>query len=263
MLRHLLRLASLLALALPSATLRAPGAPPRLRPNELQSTARPAVLGRLAVVGATVGPLVDAVHNQALLSYDVLPLAIGPVTTSAPIPLLLGLTYALLGGAIPAALDGLAPATSKPLFPPLLGLRPGSSALAAVGTTVAIIKASELLELSHVAGATGLLYLACALQWALIDATPGSVAFALIVSIGGPLAELPFTWLGLWHYLPPVQDYWPLSAFGADAASGRAWAGLAHITAPCYFAVTTDAIALGRWFASTACEQETPSAGTE
>ena len=61
---------------------------------------------------------------------------------------------------------------------------------------------------------------------------------------GGPLAELPIMAAGAWHYVSP--DYFPLAALGVDPAVG--WSGLASITAPCYFAVTTDAIALGRWF---------------
>ena len=36
----------------------------------------PRSLWRLAGVGAIVGPAVDAVHNQALLSYDVLPISV-------------------------------------------------------------------------------------------------------------------------------------------------------------------------------------------
>ena len=36
----------------------------------------PRVLWRLAGVGAVVGPAVDAVHNQALLAYDVLPISV-------------------------------------------------------------------------------------------------------------------------------------------------------------------------------------------
>ena len=50
--------------------------PPPLRTDTL----RPGVLLRLGGFGATAGPLVDAVHNQALLRYDVLPV-------SLPLPL--------------------------------------------------------------------------------------------------------------------------------------------------------------------------------
>ena len=54
--------------------------------------------------------------------------------------------------------------------------------------------------------------------------------------------------LGAWHYLTP--DFWPLAAWSLGAGTGNEWAGLSAITGPCYFAVTTDAIALGRWFGS-------------
>ena len=54
--------------------------------------------------------------------------------------------------------------------------------------------------------------------------------------------------LGAWHYLTP--DYWPLAAWSCGPGTGNEWAGLSAITGPCYFAVTTDAIALGRWFGS-------------
>ena len=65
--------------------------------------------------------------------------------------------------------------------------------------------------------------------------------------------ELPLMSIGCWSYLSP--DYFPLQPllgadFGISGAAGSAWAGLNYVTAPCYFAVTTDAIALGRWFAA-------------
>ena len=71
---------------------------------------------------------------------------------------------------------------------------------------------------------------------------------ALVVSVGGPLAELPFMAAGAWHYLAP--DYWPLAPFGLGPTDlpGSSWAGLLSLTGPCYFAVTTDAIALGDYF---------------
>lgn len=47
---------------------------------------------------------------------------------------------------------------------------------------------------------------------------------------------------GCWHYLAP--DYFPLHSLGINDAVG----GLSALTGPCYFAVTTDSIALGKWF---------------
>jgi len=128
-------------------------------------------------------------------------------------------------------------------------LGPRARALAAVSTTVCIIKASEVLELAGAPArlALPLLFGGCTLQWALLDGAFSSAALALLAAVGGPLAELPFLRLGAWHYLPEACDYFPL---GLDTT----WAGLAAITAPCYFAVTTDAIALGRYFASTGGE---------
>ena len=58
-------------------------------------------LARLSVVGAVVGPAVDAIHNQVLLTYDVLPVSLGAASSSLLIPPLLALTYAILGGILP------------------------------------------------------------------------------------------------------------------------------------------------------------------
>ena len=70
---------------------------------------------------------------------------------------------------------------------------------------------------------------------------------AAVAAVGGPICELPIMAAGCWHYLPSAADYYPLEALGMGAAS---WAGLSSITGPCYWAVTMDAIALGRWFAT-------------
>lgn len=59
----------------------------------------------LAAAGATLGPVTDAIHNQVLLAYDVMPVQL-PVLgfvakTSLIIPPLLAITYCLLGGIFP------------------------------------------------------------------------------------------------------------------------------------------------------------------
>lgn len=209
----------------------------------LAASSEPAVLGRLALFGGACGPLVDAVHNQVLLAYDVLPLAVADVRTSWLIPPLLALTYALLGGVLAdGARAVLGDATV--VASPLQRLPARRRALLAVATTLVIIKASELLSLSSLpaSGSSLLLLAACALQWAALDGGLATMALALLVGVGGPLAELPFLKLGAWHYLSP--DYFPLEPWGLGPAS---WAGLSGITGPCYVAVTTDAVALGRW----------------
>jgi len=201
----------------------------------------PRMVAGLSAFGATAGPLVDAVHNQALLEYDVLPIRIGvfDAETSLLIPPLLALTYALLGSVLPAVAERVA-GRGRVLDPPALSAR--SRAFGAVASTVVIIKLSEALALAvlPINAAVGALLACCLVQWAALDAAWSSLLLACVVGIGGPLAELPFLGLGCWHYLSP--DYFP---FGVGDELG-----INYITGPCYFAVTTDAIALGRWFAS-------------
>lgn len=222
-------------------------------------TTKPSVLLRLGAFGAGVGPFVDAVHNQALLQYDILPIEVGLVNarTSALVPPLLFLAYAILGGVGPAIAEALLPGgnpNNDDDDVPTGSRGLATTALLAVASTVGIIKLSELLVLASAppAAALALLLLLCALQWRLLDGRVSSVALAALAAVGGPLAELPIMAAGAWHYISP--DYFPLSALGVDPSVG--WSGLSSITAPCYFAVTTDAIALGRWFSEGMEEEE-------
>jgi hypothetical protein len=173
---------------------------------------------------------------------------------------------ALLGSVLPAVAERVA-GRGRVLDPPALSAR--SRAFGAVASTVVIIKLSEALALAvlPINAAVGALLACCLVQWAALDAAWSSLLLACIVGIGGPLAELPFLGLGCWHYLSP--DYCP---FGVGDELG-----INYITGPCCarpstpilcrlsprlpnsvlrawtptdFAVTTDAIALGRWFAS-------------
>ena len=122
------------------------------------------------------------------------------------------------------------------------------------------------------------------LQWILLDGSKKSLLLAWIVSIGGPLSEIPFVWNGFWHYIPSASDYFPfrdnvvlhflysyylqvssssLSSSATDAVTHVVASSsmssllpamhdlsLSKITGPCYFAVTMEAIQLGRWFDS-------------
>ncbi|CAJ1381546.1 unnamed protein product [Effrenium voratum] len=206
----------------------------------------------LAGVGALLGPWVDAIHNQALLSYDLLPVSValplGVARSSLLVPPLLALAYALLGAVLPSALAALVP--RKPREPreprkPLVPLPPLPRALLAVASTCFIIKSSELLSHFDSYLAWPVLASLALLQWACLDGRLSSLFLALLAGLCGPLAELPVMWLGAWHYTAP--DYWPLAVLGFGP--GVPWAGLSILTGPCYFAVTTDAIALGRLFA--------------
>ena len=120
-------------------------------------------------------------------------------------------------------------------------------ALLAVTSTAAILRCSAILTTAGMSSdkALGILSILALLQWALLDGVFSSLLLAFVLAIGGPLAEIPFMAAGCWHYIAP--DYWPLSALGLGANSGTPWAGLSALTGPCYFAVTTDSIALGRW----------------
>jgi hypothetical protein len=149
------------------------------------------------------------------------------------IPPLLALTYMLLGGVFPHVAEA-ALGQQRRWMALTANASPKRRALLAVLSTVGIIKASEILCTSAMPMVTsvGLLSVACLLQWAILDGAWSSLALALVLAIGGPVAELPFLSLGCWHYLQP--DYFPLQVFNA-ALGPDSWAGLNYITGPCYF----------------------------
>jgi len=145
-------------------------------------------------------------------------------------------------------------------------------AIIAVVTTALIIKLSELLQTQSLPllpdgsypdseQSLAIMLFAALGQWLLLDGTPAALLAASITSIGGPLSELPFVAGGFWHYIPSAADYLPLASLPesgggllldslAKAVLGDGYRDLAlsSITGPCYFAVTMDSIALGRWF---------------
>ncbi|XRB17011.1 hypothetical protein RI054_14g68560 [Pseudoscourfieldia marina] len=204
----------------------------------------------LAPFGAVVGPVVDGLHNQTLLTYELMPVILGPLHTSLVVPPLLALAYPLLGGVLPFALDTILPsAASTPRTggpAKALRERPAVSAALAVATTAALVRSSAVLP--DMVGREHTLLPLCGLavlQWALLDGSLSALGLACAAALLGPLAELPLVSIGWWQYLPQATDYLP---FGADAQ----WAALPAVTAPCYFAVTTDAIAVGRLLRSRA-----------
>lgn len=146
---------------------------------------RLAVLGAL---GASLGPSCDALHNQVLLAYDVLPVqieAFGNVAKSSLlIPPLLALTYCLLGGVFPALVGSVVGSGQVPWqrFQGGSGTRAGL----AVASTALIIKSSEVLSTAGAPAsqALGILVILALLQWAILDGAYASLVLALILSIG-------------------------------------------------------------------------------
>mmetsp|Transcript_17952 Transcript_17952/g.54920 ORF Transcript_17952/g.54920 Transcript_17952/m.54920 type:complete len:218 (+) Transcript_17952:88-741(+) len=189
----------------------------------LPSSAEVRGCARLAVTGGLVGPVVDGIHNQALLEYDAFPFEAFGLRSSLLVPPLLALAYPILGFALPKLLDASPRDDAR-----------ARRAVAAVASTTLIVKLSEAVVGDGLVG-VALVALSALLQWALLDRSATSFKVALLAAIFGPLAELPFLASGAWHYLSP--DYFPLPDYGLNL-----------ITGPCYFAVTTDAIALARFF---------------
>jgi hypothetical protein len=265
--------------------------------------------GKLFLTGATVGPLIDGLHNQCLLRYNVAPIRVDAPSwihldsvassfyephlfaSSWLVPPLLGLAYIVLGGVLPRILHTLLDAvertsstedsskTASNKVPSPSSFVLFFKAVIAVISTGCIVRFSQYLIL-HPTGSYGIidntavfessesveqhlliLITAAITQWAYLDGTLASLLAASAASILGPLSELPFVANGIWEYLPEAGDlYLPLQSIDPSSSLGqwfqRLWGdqystlALNAITGPCYFAVTMDAIALGRWFES-------------
>ena len=237
------------------------------------------VAGRLFVTGATLGTVIDGLHNQVLLQYDVAPINIQwtdqwSLATSWIVPPLLGFAYVILGGVLPrlvqsviASEDGSPKVEQPNTTKRMLLLR----AILAVASTAAIVRFSAILvdnsdntllggffNTAFFASATVpeqhlVLLLSLAMtQWAWLDSSIASLVVASAAAIGGPLAETPFIAAGCWEYLESDALYTVPVSWATDTAG----VALHSLTGPCYFAVTMDAIALGRWFAVWDVEEE-------
>ena len=275
---------------------------------------------KLFTTGATLGPIVDSLHNQCLLQYDIAPISLqwpefmsqnimefsNPNALSSSIlssgetnyffcsswliPPLLGFAYIVLGGILPRVIEIIVSNILPDSFviQTQLGNKNENSkkissvnfqnsnffkkrAIQAVLSTAFIIRLSELLQTNSIefSGITSsipidshgsinltFMILAALMQWIILDTSIISLIAATVTAVGGPLSELPFIALGCWHYIPQASDYFPLDSFSQFVASTTfSFVSVPHlalsgITGPCYFAVTMDAIALGRWFDS-------------
>lgn len=202
----------------------------------------PAV-ARLAATGAVLGPACDAIHNQFLLEYSVLPISAFGARSSLLIPPLLALTYGLLGGVFPlVARQFVGTGGVAPLL--RLDSSERDCAILAVLATCGVLKLSAVLLAADVPHSLSFLWASALFEWVALDASYASLLLGLAVAVAGPIAEIPFMELNCWTYVSP--DSWPLHGVVDDSAA----TGISSLTAPCYFAVTQDAVALGRWFAS-------------
>ena len=237
---------------------------------------------RLGFVGSTVGPLVDSLHNQCLLAYEFEPITFQLDDSTPPlfasswvVPPLLGFAYVVLGYILPQAVAFVLPKREKDGIGSTGDSTISSNlevlAALAVSSTALIIKLSEFLtthDAIDVAGQSivldgqtslGIMAAMDVLQWLALDRSLVSLIVASVTAVGGPLSELPFVANNFWHYLPQSSDYLPLSGVQGEFAEQLAKTvlgedfrsiALSSITGPCYFAVTLDAIALGRYFYS-------------
>lgn len=97
--------------------------------------------------------------------------------------------------------------------------------------------------------------------WVALDGTLPSLLLGIATYFGGPLSELPFIAAGAWHYVPEFADSFPLEFVDPNGLVGRSLQfllgqsypdlAMCSISNPCYFAITLNAIALGRWFDAT------------
>ena len=255
-----------------------------LLPSKSQPLLPPkATAMKLFIAGSTLGPIVDSLHNQCLLTYDFAPITLDlPDSISSQhlfasswaVPPLLGFAYVVLGYVLPRVIELLVGSTDNTATASESTDKLRTRAILAVSSTAAIIKLSEFLE-TH----SGVLYqinnhhivldakmnflimaMADAIQWLALDRTLIALLAAVITGFGGPLSELPFVAHGFWHYNVNAADYLPLSGslFQPDSVvdnivlhllgEGYRELALSGITGPCYFAVTLDAIALGRYY---------------
>lgn len=110
---------------------------------------------KLFLVGATVGPIVDSLHNQCLLEYDIAPITIqNPLTSSSTplfcsswaVPPLLGIAYIVLGYILPRVIELLTNTSGDDNIRNINKDELKTKAILAVTSTAAIIKLSDFLQ---------------------------------------------------------------------------------------------------------------------
>lgn len=228
-----------------SPSRRAPKAPTRLplpRPaRALQNGgggrpfggAWPAVSAALFGAGFVLGPLLDGIHSRVGLQvYHNGALAVGPLRTHILVPPLLGAFYCTVGLLQLFSDERVAPPNSK-------------ATGTAQKTATSLIVLALFIELSAEMYRAGVpsnveayvLFAVAEFVWLLLDGSWLGFAFACLVGVACPLAEIPLIkLLGCWSY--PNADVQLLGE------------GLMSWTTTCYFVYTPFLVNLARWLKS-------------
>ncbi|KAG2485666.1 hypothetical protein HYH03_015638 [Edaphochlamys debaryana] len=155
----------------------------------------------MAYSGVFMGPLLDGIHSRVGLQvYDVAPLVFGGLRTSALVPVLLAVFYAVLGALHPLA-DNLSPS------PETESVRQRSSDVLYVALTFGAL--AGLLYLSATLYDQGVPYwqihailgTATIINWRIFDGTRQGLILAAVCGLGAPAAEALLLQIApLWHY---------------------------------------------------------------
>lgn len=161
--------------------------------------------GSLFLCGALSGTLLDGIHShEALQVYDLLPLELGPLKTSALVPPLLGVFYVVLGALHPLT-DNLARGDERTRRAQLRASDTNTLALSAGALAVMLqVSASLYARGTPYPQIGAILALLSALNWRVFDNTRQGLALAALCAAGAPLSELLLISLThCWHYSRP------------------------------------------------------------
>jgi endoplasmic reticulum chaperone BiP len=191
----------------------------------------------LAAAGASIGPLLDAIHSSVGLQvYDLWPVDVGPIHSSLLVPPLLAAFYVTLAS-LDAALEGGRSVSSSPPLPspPLAA---SYLSLAAGLALSATLHAQETVPPPTIAACLAAF---TAANWWLFDRTGRGLALALLCAVVAPLAEAELMELcGSWHYPRADVSVPALFPSGLPAVGFVSWVPF------CYAFYAPAVLSLGR-----------------